>query len=184
MATTITLTAVAAAASSVNGMLLGYSRDVLALARVKVLPEVLAKISEKHGEPVNAVLVITGLSFAVILTGGQISDFATLAVVGLLIFQIAVGVAIFMLPRKMNAQYKAANFSLKGWKLPFFSIGLIVFSTLFLIIVLLDAPQFILLAAAYFTVGAIYFYLRRSYLGKRGIRVQKLIREEVEQISG
>jgi len=182
LAAAITLTAVAAAASSVNGMLLGYSRDVLALARVKVLPDALAKISERHGEPVNAVLVITGLSFAVILTGGQIADFATLTVVGLLIFQIAVGVAVLMLPRKMNVQYKAAEFSLKGWKLPFFSIGLIVFSTLFLIIVLLDAPQFILLAATYFVVGAVYFYLRRNYLGKHGIHMRKLIREEVERI--
>jgi len=184
MATTITLTAIAAAASSVNGMLLGYSRDVLALARVKVLPDALAKISEKHGEPVNAVLVITGLSFVAVLSGGRITDFATLTVVGLLVYQITVAVAVLMLPKKMKTQYEAARFSLKGWKLPFFAIGLIVFSALFLVIVLLDSPEFILLALSYLAIGAIYFYLRRRHLGKLGIRVQKLIREEVEQISG
>lgn len=183
VASAITLTAVAAAASSVNVLLLGYSRDVLALARVKVLPEVLAKISKKHGEPINGVLVMMALSLAAVLTGGGIADFATLTVVGLLLFQIAVAAAVLMLPKKMKAQYEAASFSLKGWRLPFFSIGLMVFSAIFLIIVLLDSPGFILLAAAYFAIGTVYFFVRRAYLGKRGIRVQELIRAEVEMIS-
>ena len=89
-----------------------------------------------------------------------------------------------MLPKKMKARYEAASFGLRGWRLPFFAIGLIVFSTIFLIIVLLDSPGFILLAAAYFAIGTVYFFVRRAYLGKRGIRVQELIRTEVEMISG
>jgi hypothetical protein len=81
----------------------------------------------------------------------------------------------------MNAHFEQASFKLSGWKLPFFSIGLIVFSLCFLLIVVIDSPHIILVAAAYLAVGSVYFYLRRAWLGKRGVSVQALIRSEVEE---
>lgn len=183
MATGITLTAVAAAASSVNVMLMGYSRDVLALARVRVLPAALANISPKHGEPLNGVLVITGLSLCAVMVGGGVAEFAILTVVGLMVLQIMIGVAVLKLPKKMPEEYRAAGFKLAGWKLPFFSIGLVVFSAVFLGVAIVDRPRLVLAAAAYLIVGVIYFYWRSNLLRQRGISIQNLIQIEVDGVS-
>ena len=182
VATAITLTAVAASASSINALLLSYSRDLLALARVRVLPGALAGVSRRSGEPSRAVLVITALSVLSVLAGAGIADYATLTVIGLMFFQIMLGLAALRMPATLGERYARSDFKLRGWKLPFFAVGLMVCSAAFLLIVLVDSPRFILLAGAYLCIGAVYYEIRRRLLTRRGIRVQSLIGEEVARM--
>jgi APA family basic amino acid/polyamine antiporter len=177
----ITLAVLTASASSINVLLLGFSRDVLALARVKTLPAIFARISKKHGEPVNGVLLIAALSLAIVAVGGSIAQLATLTVVGLLALQAALGVAAMLIPSRLPELYRNAGFRLGPVALPFFSIGLIVLSLAFLVRAVWDDPGVVLVAAAYLLAGVVYYGFRRSALKRRGINVEQLIHDQVRE---
>jgi len=177
----ITLAMLAASASSINVLLLGFSRDVLALARVKALPEIFARISRKHGEPVNGVLLIAALSLAVVAVGGSIAQLATLTVVALLALQAGLGIAALLIPRSLPDLYQRAGFKLGPVALPFFSVGLIALSLAFLVIAVADDLGVVLIAAAYLLVGMVYYGFRRSALNRRGVDVEQLIRDQVHE---
>jgi len=171
----IALTAIAAAATSVNAVLLAYSRDILALARVGILPEALRRISPRHGEPTNAVLLITGLCLAAVLVGARITEYAVLSVVGLLVLQLLLGLAALRLPRVMEERYASAGFRLSPGRLRFFAVGLMLCSVAFLAIVLVDSPTLLALDAGYVVLGLACFGLRRASLARRGVRIRDLV---------
>jgi len=175
----ITLAVLTASASSINVLLLGFSRDVLALARVKALPEIFARISRKHGEPVNGVLLIAALSLVVVAVGGSIAQLATLTVVALLALQAGLGVAALLIPRKLPELYRDAGYRLGPVALPFFCWGLIALSLAFLVRAVMDDPGVVLVAAAYLVLGVIYYAFRKAALNRRGVDVVALIREQV-----
>jgi APA family basic amino acid/polyamine antiporter len=177
----INLAVLAAAASSINVLLLGFSRDILALGRVGALPESFARISRRHGEPVNAVLLITGISFGAIAVGGSIAQLATLVVVGLLALQAALGAAALLIPRRLPVLYQEAGFRLGPVALAFFSVGLIALSAAFLVIAAWGDPKVVLIGTAWLVFGVVYYRFRRSALTKRGVDVAQLIREHVEE---
>jgi APA family basic amino acid/polyamine antiporter len=177
----INLAVLAAAASSINVLLLGYSRDILALARVGAFPETFARISRRQGEPVNAVLLIAGISVGAVAVGGSIAQLATLVVVGLLALQAALGVATLLIPRRLPVPYQEAGFRLGRVALPFFSVGLIALSGAFLVIAAWGDPKVVLIAAAWLMVGVVYYGLRRSALTRRGVDVAQLIWDHVEE---
>lgn len=178
VATGITLTAIAAAATSVNAILLAYSRDMLAMARVGLLPEALGRISPRHGEPVNGVLLITVLCLVAVFVGARVTDYAVLSVVGLLALQILLALAALRLPKVMTERYRTAGFRLSQRLLSFFAVGLALCSTAFLGIVLIDSAKLLLLGAGYLAVGLGCFALRGAMLARRGQRLQDLIEDE------
>jgi APA family basic amino acid/polyamine antiporter len=171
----ITLAVLAAAASSINVLLLGYSRDVLALARVRALPEVFARISRNHGEPVNGVLLITAISLIAVAVGGTIAQLATLVVIALLVLQAALGMAALLIPRLLPDLYRTAGFRLGPVALPFFSIGLIVLSAGFLVIAAWGELTVVLVALVWLVLGVSYYGIRRSVLARRNVDVEGLI---------
>lgn len=165
----ITLTTIAAAATSINALLLAYSRDVLALARVRLLPSLLGRISARHGEPVYGVIFLTALALAALLLGGNIAEYATLAVVSMLVLQILIGMAVLVLPRRMPERYAASAFRLPVWLIGFFSVGLVLLSIGFLVIALWGSTQVTTAAGAFAAAGACYYGLRRRWLRRRGV---------------
>jgi APA family basic amino acid/polyamine antiporter len=173
--TAITLTALAAAASSINILLLGYSRDLYALARAGVLPAILARLSRRHGEPGNCVLLFVVIALSIVTAGGSVTDFATLTVVGMLLLQIALGMAALKMPRKTGIRLPLSEFHLRGPLLLFFAVGLIVVSLMFLAVVLLDSPGLAAVAAGYVGAGAIFYLGRRRQLAGRGLRLAQMI---------
>jgi APA family basic amino acid/polyamine antiporter len=171
----INFAVLAAAASSINVLLLGYSRDILALARVSLLPGFLASVSRKHGEPVNAVLLVAALSLIAVAGGGTIAQAATLAVIGMLALQAALGLVALRIPGRMPDEYASAGFRMAPGALRFFSVGLIVLSLVFLVLAAWDDPKIVLIAAVYMTAGVVYYLLRTAALRRRGIDLQRLI---------
>ena len=175
----IIITAIAAAASSINALILGYSRDVFALAKVQILPKVLAKISTKTDVPFNSILLILLFSMIAIAFGGTIADLATLVVIGMLVLQLALGFSLLFIHKKLPHQYEKASFKLSRKLSMFFSIGLIIFSLLFLGIVVWGNLKIIIIASAYFIIGALYFYFR-IVASNKNKNLKLLILKEIE----
>ncbi|MFK5894358.1 MAG: amino acid permease [Pseudomonadota bacterium] len=175
----VIITAIAAAASSINALILGYSRDVFALAKVQILPKALAKISPKSTVPFNSILVMLFLSMIAIAFGGTISDLATLVVIGMLGLQLALGFSLLFIHKKLPHRYENASFKINPKLLVFFSVGLIIFSLLFLSIVMWGNFKIIIIAAAYLIIGALYFYFKIMASNKNK-KLELLISEEID----
>ena len=161
-------------------LLLGYSREALALAQVRIFPRAFARISAKHGEPVNGVLLMTGLTLLAVAVGGGIAQVATLVVIAMLGLQIALGAAALRIPRRLPDLYRQAGFRLGPVALRVFGIGLILLSAGFLVIAAWGDVKIVMIAAAYLLLGAAYYGLRRVALSRDGVNVDDLIRAKVD----
>jgi amino acid transporter len=177
LATTVTLTAVAAAASSVNILLLSFSRDVQVLAIAKVFPKLFAITSKKHGEPVYAVLFLAAFALAGIASGGKISSVATLIAMALLSMQIGLGIVVLRIPTQMLKQYQKSAFRLSRPVLWFFGGGLILLSGGFMILTIQDDPNIATIAGTYLGIGWLYYLIRRRVLANQAIDID----EEIEK---
>lgn len=178
LATGITVTALAAAASSVNILLLGYSRDLFALARSRVLPAFFAKVSGERRQPARCVLLFIGAALLAMTAGGRVTDFATLTVAGLMVLQIAIAVAALRLPGAHGTRYGELRFRLSAPLLRFFAGGLILVSLVFLVIVSLNTPALAVAAAAYLAAGVLYYAARLRQLRRRGIDLARSFADE------
>lgn len=175
----IAFSAVAATASSVNVMLMGYSRDLLALARSRALPGVLAKVSGRTGEPVAAILAMTVLSLVALAFGARLVDYATFVVVGLMLLQVGVGVAALVLPWRDRARYEASAFRIPRPVLAFFSIGLILLSAAFIVIAASGSPGATGAGVAFIALGLVYFALRRIWLKRNAVSLEAELAREL-----
>jgi len=171
----------AAAATTINGLLLAYSRDVYVLSRVRIFPEILSTLSKKHGEPSYAVALLTVTSVISVLAGAQLSEYATLVVVVLMLSQVLLGIATLRLPKIMPGRLSKAEFRLSPFWRVFFSVGLIAFSCLFIIIGLQGNPKAAVLFGLFLLAGAVYYLLRKNYLKARGINMENCVMEYIEE---
>ena len=74
--TGIAVGALFAVATSINGILMGNSRDVYTGAKSGVLPSYFATIHNGYGTPSRAVLLIGALALPGIAIGGSVVNFA------------------------------------------------------------------------------------------------------------
>lgn len=158
----LVLSIIAAAATTVNGLILGYSRDIFVIAKANVFPKILAKRSEKYHTPVNAIIAYTLLSVAAILTGSDIEDYALVAVMGLLLQQLFIAVSLYRLPKVMKAEYDAAEFKLNETFLKVVAILLFVISGGFIIMMVSQVPIFGLFLLAILGIGTLFYFLRTN----------------------
>ena len=170
----------AAAATTINGLLLAYSRDVYVLSRVRIFPEILSTLSKKHGEPSYAVALLTVTSVISVLAGAQLSEYATLVVVVLMLCQVLLGIATLRLPKIMPCRLSKVEFRLSRFWRVFFSMGLIAFSSLFIIIGLQGNPKSAVLFGLFLLAGGVYYLLRKNYLKARGINMENWVMEYID----
>lgn len=175
----IAFSAVAATASSINVMLMGYSRDLLALARSRALPRLLAGASARTGEPVAAIMAITVLSLMALAFGARIVDYATFVVVGLMLLQVGVGLAALVLPWRDRERYLSSAFRIPKPLLLFFSAGLIILSIAFIVIAASGSPGATAAGAAFIAIGAVYYALRRIWLKRQAISLEAELAREL-----
>lgn len=88
------VTAVAAGASSINGILLGYSRDIQALAQRGLLPRWMLLHHNSMDQSSAGVLSVAVLALAAVVVSESIAVLATLAVLGILSAQVFLGLAL------------------------------------------------------------------------------------------
>ncbi len=161
----LVLAIIAAAATTVNGLILGYSRDIFVIAQASFFPKYLARISKKYKTPHYAIITYTLLSVAAISTGSDIEQYALVAVLGLLIQQLFIAVSLARVPKIMKTEFENAEFKLKKPFLYLVSILLFVISAGFIIMMVSGDPVFGLIVIVVLVVGAV-FYKVSSKMGK------------------
>ena len=114
------ISALAAAATTVNGIIAAQAREILAAARDRLLPASLDQIDDRLGTPVRAILLVTVLAMSGVLWGASITSYASLVVLAFMIFQGLVGLALWHFPKRLPDQYAASRFKLSPGSRRFF----------------------------------------------------------------
>ncbi len=175
-ANVISLSALAGAATSIHGVLLIQSRDVFAMAKDRVLPEIFSRVSERFGVPTLAVLLLGALSFAGVLLGQSITNYAIMTVLGFMIIQILVATAMSLLPRRMPEVFAAGIWRPSAAQRVFFNGGLVMLSILFIVIAITQSTVSTLMYLGFVALGAGYYTWRRKVLEKSGYDIAKALR--------
>lgn len=153
----ITLASVAAAASSINGVLLGYSRDVRALANRGMLPKA-GLLHAKWMHPDAAgVVPIALIAFVAAAVGSGIESLAILAVTGVLLSQCLLGLALVRLPTHRPERYLKAGFRFPKPVLAFFAWGLVVTSLIACAAIVGTSSSQAMITAAFCVCGVLIY---------------------------
>jgi amino acid transporter len=167
----IAVGAILAAATSIHGMLLVQSRDVFALARDRLFPEALARVQPGSGIPAVAVVLLTVLSLGGVLAGGSILEYAMIAVLGVMVVQALIAVAVMRLPRAEEP----GRFGLGALARRRVGIVLLGVSVLFAGVGAAEGGRSVPVFVALTLLGAVYFQARRRALARRGIQIADLL---------
>jgi APA family basic amino acid/polyamine antiporter len=159
----IAVAALLAAATSINGVMMGFSRDIFQGATCGLFPVWLAEITPSTQTPSRAVMLVGALSLAGILAGGTIIKYAQLALIGLMLINILSGVALMRFPRYMPATYQQSTFRLSRPALYILGFAHIAFSVLFLWLLSAENPEFLAVGFLFLFAGAVYYQVRRHF---------------------
>lgn len=171
--------ALLAAATSINGMLLVHSRDVLAMARAKVFPEVFAHRRANTGVPVAAVVLVTALGAICVLTAGTIRQYAMMAVMSVTLLQVSQGLTILRLPSRLPDDWAKPGFRPGAGARAIIAALLIVVSAAFFYIGFADNLRVSLLYLGVVLAGVIYYYARRAAMAKEGYLIDQALQAGV-----
>lgn len=156
LVTLIAISALFAAATTVNSILMGLSRDFFQGANSGLFPDVFSMVDQRTGVPNRAILLVGGLSLAGITVGGAITSYAQLALIGLMIIQIMTGLALLRLPTRLPDAYRASTFRLSIPVLRLVAISYIAFSLLFFFILASERSTLLLMGLIYLLAGVVY----------------------------
>lgn len=165
MGPVIVVTTLMAAASSINGLILGYSRDVKVLADARLFPPGLGRVSARTGVPGNGVLLLSGLSLLVLPFGASVSEYATYTVLALMAGQVLLGLTVLrMTPEKT---YPAGNEHMwmgapGRW---IAGGGLVLVSGALLVVGASGSPKSALAVLGMTVLGVLYYLIRTKRTG-------------------
>jgi APA family basic amino acid/polyamine antiporter len=156
LVTVIAVSALLAGATTVNGILMGLSRDLYQGARNGLFPSVLAGVNEKSRVPGRAVAVVGALAIVGVAIGGSITSYAQLALIGLMIIQVLTGIALIRMPTAMPDAYRESRFRLNRGTLTLLGSLYIAISIFFLFMLSSEKPRLLAIIAGFLLVGAAY----------------------------
>jgi len=177
----ITLSALLAAATSANVALITASRSFFALARHKIYPEILSRLNPRTNEPVVALLLVGLLTICGIALKGNIIQYASANVIGLMFYGIIWSIALIRLPKVLPTHYKNAEFKLNIPTIWIAATIKISISIVFLYIGIMNNLGPAGIYAVLIVIGATYYFLRERYLTKQGISLKAILRNEADQ---
>ncbi|MBN7797820.1 APC family permease [Parahaliea mediterranea] len=175
----IILATVFAAASTVNGILLGYSRDLKVMADEGRLPAFFGRTHWRRavpGSPVSsagqrldespraAIASLCLLAGALIVISGEILQYAVFVAFAALLVQIGLGLSLLRANSVAPELYRQAAFKLPRTANTCAAAGLIAVSGFFLVAGALDNPGAALAAGLYLVAGTLY------YVGRNGLK--------------
>jgi APA family basic amino acid/polyamine antiporter len=155
----LVISIIAAAATTVNGLILGYSRDILVIAEAKILPIFLSQKNKRFNTPTNAIIAYTLLSVLVVLLGSGIEQYALVAVIGLLLQQLFIAVSLFRVPKVMKEEYEQAEFKLSRSVINIVSVLLFFISATFIIIHIFNNPIIGLFILGVLALGSLIYLI-------------------------
>jgi APA family basic amino acid/polyamine antiporter len=183
--------AILAAVTTILGGYAFLSRDVMALGKDLVLPGAFGRVSKRYGTPANSIILlgvtsVVGLFLAlayVMITKSDslIVELATSASLAFMLMSVLGCLSMFLLRKKMPERYEAATFKLKGFWLPFFTIGGAVLFIGLIIVGFVTSPVAGAAIVVLVITGVIYYYLRNWQLRRQGIRLEDRL-SRVEEI--
>lgn len=178
----IAVAAAAGAASTVNVLLLSYSRDIMVLGRLGVLPSTVSFVSSASGAPVYCIALLCGLSIALILAGATLVQYASVAVIGILLVQIVLAMAMLRLPSRRPDIYSASPFKLNRPTQLIFGLGLAALSLAMIVFSVWETPWTAFAALGYAAIGRGLYLWRRRMLRASGLDIDDLMRAELEHL--
>ena len=179
----IALSALAAALTSVNGVLMGQARDCFAIAKDNILPAHFALISKKFKSPHVAILFVTSLTIIGVLFGTTIEDYAVLTVIGFTILKCLLSVATIRLPKKLPEHYAQAPFKLGNFQRIFSASALIVIAILFMLAGSSHNIMSTMIFFIFLFVGCVYYKLRKHMLLKKNIQLDEFLKKSLNHQS-
>jgi len=180
-AVVITLSALLAAATSINMSVLTTSRSFFALARNRVYPEVFSRLNPRTHEPHAALLLVVVFVMIGIALQGDIVQYAAVTVIGSMLYGMVWAVAMLRLTRAFPDHYGAASFRLKPGTIWIIATIKMIVSVAFLYVGFRDNLGPGLIYLVLLASGAVYYYFRQQYLVREGISLAALLRREVEE---
>ncbi|MDH5311856.1 MAG: amino acid permease, partial [Gammaproteobacteria bacterium] len=177
----ITVAALLAAGTSINVLIISTSRSFFAVARNRIYPEIVSHVGRRTGEPDVATVFVTLVILGGIAFQGNIAQYASVSVIGWMLYGIIWGIALVRLPKKLPDHYRKALFRLPVPLLWVTAVVNIVIGVTFITIAVRDnfGP-----AMGYFgllLMGAIYYYFRQRTLAREGVSIEALLRHETEE---
>lgn len=165
--TFVALAALFAAATSVNGIIMGLSRDFLQGASGGFFPQIFTRVNVRSHAPVNAVVLVGVLALGGILIGGAIVSYVQVALVGMMIIQIMTGIALLRLPAQLPEAYEQAQFKLGKTGLKIVCYAYIGFSVTMLIVLASEKLQLMIIGLGFMAAGVVYYLLWSRLSGVR-----------------
>lgn len=178
----ISIGAIMAAFTTVNGILATSPRELFALARDKVMPGWLAKTSDLLKTPWVSIGVVTLLGVIGILLGQSIEKYAFITVMGVMVFSLLIGVGSLKIKKKLPDHYKRASFTLKGFWYWFFPIGVIFFAVVYILLGFVEDPVSVGIFMGAVVLGAILFVERRWRLKRSGINMIDIFQKDLQGV--
>ncbi|MCB1684531.1 MAG: APC family permease [Pseudomonadales bacterium] len=180
-ATFITLSALLAAATSINALILTTSRSFFALARNRIYPAALTHLSRSTREPNRAIVLVVAVTLIGIALQGEIIQYASVSTIGAMFYGIVWSIALIRMPVKLPDHYRDAAFRLSLpviWIVAGIQISV---SALFLYIGVRNNPEPSFVYLILVLIGATYYFARQQHLARRGVSLHDLLRHESRQ---
>ncbi len=171
----IAVGALLAAATSINGMVLIHSRDILAMARASVFPAVFARRAA-NGVPIAAVALIAGGGVLAVLPGGSIRELAVTSVIAIMIIQMLAAGSVLLIPTRLPAEHARSAFRMRPWVRWTVVLLVLVSSTGFIGLAVMEGPRNAAAFLGVLLLGVVYYYIRRAVLARRGESLDEILR--------
>ncbi len=172
--------AVLALTTTLNGLFIMATKSLMVITKDGLLPERLGTVNRRFGTAHILFLLIWIISMVGVLSGLTLETFASYSALGGIIIFIPVLIASLALPRRFPEQYRDSVFKLKGfWRYfcPFMGMAMALFFCL-VILVDLKSPVKIVLFILFILSGFVYYGMRKRFLLKRGVDIEKIIKND------
>ncbi len=172
--------AMLALTTTLNGLFIMATKSLMAISGDGLLPKALSIVNKRFGTAHLLFLWIWIISMMGVFSGIALETFACYSALGGIIIFIPVLIASLVLPRRYPVEYRNSGFKLAGfwrWFCP--SVG-IAMGLFFCLVILIDLkePAKVLPFVFFILSGIVFYDARRLYLLKKGIDVEKSIRND------
>lgn len=156
----INLGAIFAVSSSLNGMLVVFSREVNAMANHGMLPQVLGKSSPKRNAPYTAIILAVIVGIAISLVSDSVLAYMDAVTLFIMINCIHSAAASLRIRKCLPTEYENASYKLSGGWYYFWPIAMIVTCSIMFVLSYIDVPQMTVPMLIIIVLGAVIYLVR------------------------
>lgn len=167
-----------AVATSINGIILMFSRAHFAAARDGLFPELISKVN-KYGAPAGSIWFNSLIGILAIVAGFDLGDVVLMVSVPGLLLAPIIFLSVFVLPKKFPLCYKHSFLKIPHWVAKIIVVVAAVLSYVLGASVLSRmTPKNWTAMVLFYSVAFVYTVVRRQYLIKtRGVDIFKKMKE-------